>query len=322
MQAVNTPFNIDTTSQSDSHVIVCLKAYFEDGMSTFPASGLVYTYTWLRDTSSGMPGDFAITGPVGVQTAKPNTITWAASSGADYYQFILSQQPDCSFPLYDEIVYTNSKSLSLNDGDYYACVNAVNANGQTPANNQPYLITVELPAAEQLMFVTGGRYFVSPVASYPPSSSTTFGSVLAADYHCTSIASTSGFLDAPWDGVTLHFRALLTEGAIDIRRRASMRQGIYYNTSGNIIANTVDDIMNGVRLAPVKTQSGVTLTGTQVVWTGANTDGTPGLKCNNWTQTTGSAQAGNLNGSGTNWLFQGNVNCNSQQRLYCVGDRN
>jgi hypothetical protein len=160
------------------------------------------------------------------------------------------------------------------------------------------------------------------VASYPPTSfSTLFGSALAADWHCTNIASNAGLLSEPWDGETLHFRALLTEGAVDVVNRAFMRTGVYYNTAGNIIANSRTDLLNGIRLAPVLTQNATSLSGTQAVWTGANTDGTPGLKCTNWSTTTGSAQAGNLNGSGTNWLFQGNVNCNSQQRLYCVGDR-
>lgn len=73
-------------------------------------------------------------------------------------------------------------------------------------------------------------------------------------------------------------------------------------------------------LAPITTQVGTVLTGTQAVWTGADASGEAVSKCSNWTITTGTTNAGNLNGTGTGWLSFGTVSCASSQRFYRVGD--
>jgi hypothetical protein len=74
--------------------------------------------------------------------------------------------------------------------------------------------------------------------------------------------------------------------------------------------------------ARILTQGGNQLTGTQAVWTGVNSNGTSSENnCINWETTSDVANAGNVNGIGTNWLNQGIINCTTLARLYCVGDK-
>jgi hypothetical protein len=268
-----------------------------------------------------LPGAFTISGPTGTQTQQNNIVTWTESASATSYQFVLSQHADLSFPLYNETVTGTSKAVSVVSGTYYISVKAVNSNGEAAAENNGFSFSVELPPVDQLIFVTSIRYFVSATNSYPPAA-TSFGSARAADYHCTSVANTSGLVPN-WDGSTIHFRALVTEGSVGISSRVGMLEDEYFNVSGQVVAATRAQLLSGSFTAPVQTQSGTVLTGTQPVWTGALTDGSAAAsKCDNWSNPVGgTVLVGNVNGTGTNWLSQATVSCASQQRLYCVGKR-
>jgi len=265
------------------------------------------------------PGAFTITGPLGVQTQNANTVTWTPSEGATSYRFVLSQQPNVSAPLYDEIVATNSRPIELQNGTYYVGITAINAAGMTQATNYAFSYVIDVPNEDQLIFVSSFKYGVTATSNYPPVS-LTFNTTEAADYHCTNMASNAGLLAEPWDFQSIHFKAMLSVATVSLENRATIQDGVFYNAVGWIVAMDKVDLFAGNPLSPITTQNGAVLSGVQGVWTGANADGSAASsKCNNWTVTTGTVNAGNLNGTGTNWLFQAGVPCNSTQRLYCVG---
>ena len=267
------------------------------------------------------PGAFTITGPLGIQVAGNNVVTWTASPGATSYHFVLSQQADLSFPGYDEIVTTNSNPVHLNgSAPLYIGVTAINSVGSTVADNQGFHTAVYLQPDDQLIFVTSTEFAVSDMNTYPPLS-TAFGSALAADYHCTALASAAGLLEEPWDSETLHFKAMVTQSSIGLVDRVSLTNDTYFNTEGHIVAPTLTVLLSGNWSAPVLDQHGETLLGEQLVWTGATSGGGAGpSKCSNWSDPTfGSTNVGNLNGVGTDKISADLLSCQSQARLYCVG---
>jgi hypothetical protein len=265
-----------------------------------------------------LPGAFAITGPNGTQTQSSVTVTWSTSTLATSYEVVVSNNADLSSPVSDQVVSTTSIGLNLTDGNYYVGVTASNASGTTVAGNQPFFFNVLHPV-DQVIFVTSVKYSIATNNAYPPSG-TSFGSVGAADYQCSNLANNAGLLDSPWDFQTLVFRALVTEATVDITTRAGLGNNKYYNTAGQVVANSRDDLLSGNFSAPILTQQGLALTGAQGVWTGALPNGNAsGNSCTNWSSTSGVANSGNVNGTGTNWLDQAAITCLTQQRLYCVG---
>jgi hypothetical protein len=267
-----------------------------------------------------VPGAFTITGPTGTLTEEEVTITWEASEGATSYQLVMSKHADLSFPVLNETLAANSRTVFLFNGTYYLGVTAINDSGSTVADNQGMSFAVELPPTDQLIFVTSLRYNVSPTPSYPPGGNT-FGSVSAADFHCTFMAYDGGLIP-DWDFQKIHFRALLTQASAGVIEMAGLADDEYYNTAGNLVAADRATLMAGSFSAPILTQNAAAVTTNPGVWTGANPDGTASAnKCSNWSQNVGTGMAGNMAGSGTQWLSAAPINCTSQLRLYCVGDR-
>jgi hypothetical protein len=220
-----------------------------------------------------------------------------------------------------DTVTTTNRSVQLSNGTFYVGVTAINASGETVAEGQVFTLTVELPPNDQIIFVSSIRYFIDPTGQYPPPVDK-FGSPGAADWHCTNLANNAQLLPDPWDFQRIYFRALVTEADFGLITRAGLVDQRYYNTSGDLVAADRASLLSGQHTAPILTQGGNQLTGTQAVWTGASSTGTSAPEsCINWSTTSGVARAGNLNGTGSEWISLGDINCSTLARLYCVGDR-
>ena len=317
--SIDTPLTIDTSAHADSYVIVCLRALFEVAPGHY-ISGATHIYSWYRDTSNALPGAFAITGPSETQTQENVVVTWDASTNATSYEFRLSQQPDLSSPLYDEVVSDTSYVVNIQSGNYWVGVTAINDAGETAANNQVFSIDVQLPRIDLVLFVSSSTYSIASDDAYPPVAGS-FGGVAAADYQVTSLANEAGLLVGPWDGQTIDFRALLTHATTDLVTRAGLTNSVYYNTAGQVVANNRAELLSGNFLAPILDEHGNAVTQGLDVWTGALTDGGAApSKCNDWSATTGMVNAGNVNGSGTDWIDAYQIGCDSQAHLFAVGN--
>ncbi|GAB4517978.1 MAG: hypothetical protein OHK0046_25160 [Anaerolineae bacterium] len=125
-----------------------------------PASNNPFTFT--VDAVGDAPGEFDLLTPpdgaVVTDTSVVTEISWTVSAGADEYTFNLQRtagdpvgevlditlaagdicgEDTCVIPVSDEV-----RAL-LTDGDYSWTVVAANANGETPASNNPFTFTVD-----------------------------------------------------------------------------------------------------------------------------------------------------------------------------------
>ena len=170
-----------------------------------------------------LPGAFEITAPVlHVSNDDDNLVEWTPSDGALSYRVDLSSDPAGVHNVFSAT--TESTSLLLEDflqSSYYLHVSAINAGGETLATNSPFELTIDLVETPQIIYVTSVRYFIDPFNFYPPSFNE-IGSLEAADYQVTGLASQAGLLDEPWNGVDIVFRALLTGTNTNLNDRAQL----------------------------------------------------------------------------------------------------
>ncbi|HEX4412860.1 MAG TPA: hypothetical protein VH107_04475, partial [Lacipirellulaceae bacterium] len=263
------------------------------------------------------PGAFSITGPNSTETQTVAMITWSTSENATSYHVVISKNVDLSDPAVDQTVGTTSIQVQLLSGDHYVGVTAINAAGLTLANNEPFAFNTILPF-DQLIFATSTQYTVDPSGTYPPGGNS-FGSVAAADYQCTSIANAAGLLNQPWDGNTLFFKAVITLPLTDITTRADLGENGYFNTVGDLVATDIDGFLSGNWNAPVLSETGATLSGTQYAWTGASATGDPSSNANSWTDPNSTANVGDINGTGGQKFDAATISASGTARLYCVG---
>jgi len=269
------------------------------------------------------PSPFNILSPSNHLNADDFTVSWQPSENATSYQLVVSENADLSAPFYFEtLVGTNRLLTDLGERTLYIGVIATNAAGTTAASNGPYQVVIDLIDLRQTIFVTSENFFLSEEETIPPIPKT-FGSAFAADYHCTNLANQAGLLD-DWDHTSLYFRALLTEDFTALEVRAVVGNAAFLNIAGQEVAIDRDQLYSGVLSAPILTETGQVVTGSNVpVWTGSTSTGDwSGLTCDNWTSPFASAATiGNLNGAGTQRLSDGTRACFLGARFYCLGTR-
>jgi len=91
------------------------------------------------------PGSFEITNVSNTSSQTP-TIAWGTAMGATSYTVGISRNADCSSPLQTYSTVLLAQQLtSLSQGNYYACVDAVNSVGST-ASNKDYAFTIQYPS--------------------------------------------------------------------------------------------------------------------------------------------------------------------------------
>jgi hypothetical protein len=97
-----------------------------------------------------LPGAFSILGPLGPVIDFPPTAEWEASTNADSYDLVVSNNSDLSSPLQSflGLSETSQELDPLSDGRYYTGVTANNADGSTPATNngESFLIDTVAPS--------------------------------------------------------------------------------------------------------------------------------------------------------------------------------
>ena len=251
---------------------------------------------------------------------------WQPSAGAVSYHLVISRNADLSSPFYSELLCgTSSPAFSMNalgEGDYYLGLEAINGAGTSPANlyleNAPY--PFKIVDLRQTLFVTDEVFFVDFFEFYPPVTDYFYKSV-AADHHCTRMASEAGLLREafePWDGETIYYKALLTETLVGLEHKAVGNNG-FVNSLGQHIASDAAELFSGDFSAPILTQYGDALPGYVPVWTGANPDGTwSGYTAEEWQDPFSSATIGNLNGAGSEWISDVIYPSNDGARFYCI----
>lgn len=96
-------------------------------------------HSW-EQVAEPLPGAFSITGPGSPSIIKEPIVTWESSVAAETYNLIVASDESCSSPVqsYEDLIDTQQQLTTLNDGTYYVCVTAINANGQTEALNNGY----------------------------------------------------------------------------------------------------------------------------------------------------------------------------------------
>lgn len=268
------------------------------------------------------PGAFNITTPLGQDTDGNFTVQWQASANADTYKIELSDFSVGNTPFFSETLSATTRFFQgYSERTLYISVTAINAAGSTTASNNFRQLVIAFPDTRQVIFVTSSNFFIDFDPSIPPFGGF-FGSANAADYHANTLANLNGLLSDPWDGTTYIYKALLTEGSVDLFIRANLGNNEYVNTKGDLVASNRAQLYSGLFTAPILTQNGNAVTGTNVpVWTGSNPDGTwSGFTAFNWSQPFGSlATVGNAVGTGSAWLSNGVRASNLGARLYAVG---
>jgi len=91
------------------------------------------------------PGPSDITGPLSHVAIENPTVTWEASTGAAFYDLIVSSAADCSVPVQEflSLDITSQVLDPLNNGDYYVCVTAADGSGRaTDTTNDGFSFTI------------------------------------------------------------------------------------------------------------------------------------------------------------------------------------
>ncbi len=137
----------------------------------------------------------------------------------------------------------------------------------------------------------------------------------------TSIAHQIGLLEEPWDGTSIHFRAILSEAFNDADLRAGIAFYPFVNVHGDVVAMDRDQLWSGNHLAPILDQNGNAV-GPVPVWTGSTGEGEwSGFTAEGWLNPFASSGAtvGVVGGAGGTWLDNGTRAANLGARLYGVG---
>ncbi|MEZ6072271.1 MAG: hypothetical protein R3C10_18930 [Pirellulales bacterium] len=266
------------------------------------------------------PGAFSIIGPLSPSASDDVIVAWDASAGATSYDVIVSQNADLSAPLFAATVSGTIQPLfDIGEGTFYAGVTAQNADGSTPADNQPFEFEIVFDDLRQTILVTSIDYAIDFAPIIPPAPQY-FYSDLGADYQCTIQAPASGILEGPWDGASIEFRALVTENPLSLGERSSLGNFGYVNVLGQDVAATEEQLLSGDLTAPILDQNGQLVEGSVPVWTGATADGSwSGFTCDEWTNPfAAAATVGNLNGTGSERISNGTRSCSLGARLLCV----
>jgi hypothetical protein len=136
------------------------------------------------------------------------------------------------------------------------------------------------------------------------------GGLAPADAHCQKLAEAAGIRGREW-------RAYLSTAAIDrapvVNARDRIGNGPWYNTRGELIANSLEDLHrdgdgNHINVRTARSEKGGVVRAHDML-TGSNTDGTLAegdATCHNWTSTDGHAVLGHhdrngINAAGGSW---------------------
>ncbi len=101
-------------------------------------------YAWIKDTVP--PGEFSHSGLTSIMSKSPDQIIWSKSLDADTYSFRIGSNPDCSDSIqnYDAIKAESINIKKLADGQYYACLEAMDlAGNKTTASNSGFKFLVD-----------------------------------------------------------------------------------------------------------------------------------------------------------------------------------
>ncbi|MCA9612852.1 MAG: hypothetical protein KC586_08880 [Myxococcales bacterium] len=149
-----------------------------------------------------------------------------------------------------------------------------------------------------------------------------FGNLGVADMRCQAAAEAAGLPGT--------FKAWLSDSEVSMAARSTHATVPYYTlgtTERRVLARDWADLIDGITLAPVYTETGAIAPGASGrTWTATDADGTGrGPSCNDWTSTSSgvTATTGYATAAGrvgvANWSTYGSpVACNNSFRLYCL----
>jgi hypothetical protein len=117
------------------------------------------------------------------------------------------------------------------------------------------------------------------------------------------------------------YKAWLSDSTDSPSTRFVQSTGPYQLLDGTQIAANWTKLTDGSLRAPINiTETRNTVTGSDLVWTHTQVDGSAGLSdehCGNWKVATGSGGRGTATYADSNWTQSGSAACNTGQHLYC-----
>ncbi len=141
------------------------------------------------------------------------------------------------------------------------------------------------------------------------------GGLSGADGICQSEASAAG--------LTGTYKAWLSDSTQSPSTRFRRDVAGYSNTQGILLANSWDDLTDGMLAASVQYDAnGVVMQGT--VWTNTDVSGAPSSasNCSDWTSTTGVSDVGASFSAVSSWtLFGTAASCSNSNFIYCFLDQ-
>ncbi len=173
-----------------------------------------------------------------------------------------------------------------------------------------------------LLFATDEILSITNSTAFPPIQGE-FGNIAQADWQTTYAAANGGLPGTEtWDGLGIHYRAILSINGSNARDRLAIN-GPVYNTHGTPLATSKADLFDGSLAAPVDyDEYGQWIAQYPDVWTGSTATGIwAGSSCTGWNNPAADGLIGNAFTKFSNWLNTGYAQpCNQSARLYGLSE--